>query len=259
MNDTKGCFDQIQHTFTVLVLMHYGVAWSVATTQIGVLQKAKYKIKTGYGVSTPVYGDEETAISGIGQDKGLSPVLWALISPIIFKMCKAKGHGINATTAISKQEISFMGFAFVDDIDLVADAEDVNTPGATMIARFQAITTCWNGGIRISGGLIVPEKTQWFWISFYWDGWDLVYHTKDILSGNNTLPDKNGDIYTVTREKPTSAFVSLGFNNPLSGGDAATGEVIWDAANVFEAQMLTSHCDKTSCLLYTSPSPRDSR
>ena len=52
----------------------------------------------------------------------------------------------------------------------------------------------------------------------------------------------------MTREEPTSAFVSLGFNNPLSGGDAATGEVIWDAANVFEAQMLTAHCDKTSCL-----------
>ena len=60
--------------------------------------------------------------------------------------------------------------------------------------------------------------------------------------------DINGDLYTVTREEPTSAFVSLGFNKPLSGGDAATGEVIWGAANVFEAQMLTAHCDKTSCL-----------
>ena len=67
MNDAKGCFDQIQHTFAVLVLMYYGVAWSVATTLFEVLQKAKHKIKTSYGVSTPVYGDEETVISGIGQ------------------------------------------------------------------------------------------------------------------------------------------------------------------------------------------------
>ena len=41
---------------------------------------------------------------------------------------------MNMTTAISKQEISFMGFAFVGDADLVTGAEDVNTSGATMIA-----------------------------------------------------------------------------------------------------------------------------
>ena len=75
MNDAKGCFDRIQHTFAVLVLMCYEVAWSVATTLFEVLPKAKHKIKTGYGVSAPVYGDEETAISSIGQDNGLGPAL----------------------------------------------------------------------------------------------------------------------------------------------------------------------------------------
>ena len=44
---------------------------------------------------------------------------------------------MNMTTPVSKQEISFMGFAFVDDADLVTGAEDVNTSGATMIAWFQ--------------------------------------------------------------------------------------------------------------------------
>ena len=122
--------------------MYYGVKWSVATTLFNVLQKAKHKIKTGYSVSDSVYGDEETAISSIGQGNDLGPALWALISSIIFKMCKARGHGMNMTTAISKQEISFMGFAFVDDADLVTGAEDVNTSGATMIARFQAMMTC---------------------------------------------------------------------------------------------------------------------
>ena len=71
-------------------------------------------------------------------------------------MCKARGQGMNLTTPISKQEISFMGFAFVDDADLVSGAEDVNTSGATMIARFQAMITCWNGGICATGDLIAP-------------------------------------------------------------------------------------------------------
>ena len=75
MNDAKGCFNRIQHKFAVLVLMYFGVAWSVATTLFEVLQKAKHKIKTGYGVSAPVYGDEEMAISGIGQGNRLGPAL----------------------------------------------------------------------------------------------------------------------------------------------------------------------------------------
>ena len=63
MNDTKGCFDQIQHTFAVLVLTYYGVVWLVATTLFEVLQKAQHKITTGYGVSAPVYGNEESLLS----------------------------------------------------------------------------------------------------------------------------------------------------------------------------------------------------
>ena len=122
--------------------MYYGVKWSIVTTLFKVLQKVKHQIKTGYGVFDPVYGDKQTAISSIGQGNGLGPSLWALISSIIFKVCKASGYGMNLTTAILKQEISFMGFAFVDDADLVAGAEDVNTPRATMIARFQAMMTC---------------------------------------------------------------------------------------------------------------------
>ena len=75
-------------------------------------------------------------------------------------MCKARGHGMNLTIPISKHVISFMGFAFVDDVDLIPGADDVDTSGATIIARFQAMMTCWNGGIRATGELIAPEKTR---------------------------------------------------------------------------------------------------
>ena len=77
---------------------------------------------------------------------------------------------------------------------------------------------------------------------------DWQYHTKDTLPGDIALPDQNGDLYTVTREEPTSAFVSLDFENPLSGGDAAAGVGISGEAHVFASQMGTAQCDKTSCL-----------
>ena len=66
MNDAKGCFDRIDHTFAILVLMFFGVPWAITRTLFQVLQRAKHSIKTGYGVSKPVYGNEESPIADIG-------------------------------------------------------------------------------------------------------------------------------------------------------------------------------------------------
>ena len=92
--------------------MYYDVQWLVVTTLFYVLHKAKHKIKTSYGVLDPVYYDEDTTIYVISQGNELGPALWALISSIIYKMCKARGHGLYITIAFSKQEFSCMGFAF---------------------------------------------------------------------------------------------------------------------------------------------------
>ena len=67
LNDTTGCYDQIDHTFAVLVLMYFSVPWSFATMVFAVLQKARHSIKAGYGVSKPVYGNKDKQIAGIGQ------------------------------------------------------------------------------------------------------------------------------------------------------------------------------------------------
>ena len=136
MNEAKGCFDQIQHAFAVLVLMYFGVAWYMATTLFEVLQKAKHKIKTGYGVSDPVYGNEEPTISGIGQGNGLGPALWTLISSIIINKCKAKGHNMKVITPISEEDVSHLSFAFIDNADLMAGADDVYTTGTNMKILF---------------------------------------------------------------------------------------------------------------------------
>ena len=69
MNDGKGCYDRIDHTFPILVLMYYGIAWSIAINCFQVLQQGRHHIKTGFGLLKPVYGnkDPEEPIAGIGQ------------------------------------------------------------------------------------------------------------------------------------------------------------------------------------------------
>ena len=90
----------------------------------------------------------------------------------------------------------------MDDADLVSAANDVHTSGEEMIAKMQALMTDWCGGIRATGGLIAAAKTRWFLLCSYWDGQDWQYHTKESMSGEITLPDKDGNMYTASREEP---------------------------------------------------------
>ena len=55
---------------------------------------------------------------------------------ITIKMCKVRGHGMNVTTPISKQEVSLLGFEFVNNVDLIYCANNVYTTGTTMIVCF---------------------------------------------------------------------------------------------------------------------------
>ena len=69
---------------------------------------------------------------------------------------------------------------------------------------------------------------------------DWAYHTKESLPGDIYLPDKNGELYTVTRDEPTSSHVSLGMRHPLSGGDSDEGVEISEGAHLFASQMGTA-------------------
>ena len=127
MNDAKECYDRIDHKIAILVLIVFEVLWMIVRNMFLVLQQACHRNKTYSGVSRPVYGNEDAnnPIAGIGQDNGLGPSLWCLISTIIIKCCKRKGHGTIIITPISKRTVSLLGFAFVNDADLVTAANNV--------------------------------------------------------------------------------------------------------------------------------------
>ena len=146
--------------------MYYGIAWSITRNCFQVLQQGRHRIKSGFGLSKPVYGNEdpEEPIAGIGQGSGMGPSLWYIMSSVVIKTCKQKGHSTTITTPISKKIASLLGFASVDDTDLVTAARNVCTSGVEMIQKIQALMTEWCGCIRATGGYIAPAKTRWFLI-----------------------------------------------------------------------------------------------
>ena len=130
------------------------------------MQKVFYYLKTAYGISDPVYGDDAVPSAGCRQWNSLGPALWALISMVILIMCNKVGHGMKFLTSITKVFISFMGFAFMDDIYLVQGANDINIWGEELIPNFQVYMRSLDGRIRAYGIAICPTKKKLFLIDF---------------------------------------------------------------------------------------------
>lgn len=68
------------------------------------------------------------------------------------------------------------------------------------------------------------------------------------MPGDITLPDKNNIIYKVTREKPSSAHISLGVKSSLTGNQDAERDVMKGQSELFSPQIRATKCDKTSYL-----------
>ena len=250
MNDAKGCYERIDHNFAILVLISFGVPWMIARNLLRMLQQARHCIKTGYGVSRLVYWNEDTnePIAGIGQGNGLGPSLCCLISTIIIKNCKRKDHGTTITTPNLKRIVSLFGFAFVDDADLVTAANNAYKSGTEMIQKMQALMTKCCGCICLTGGFIAPTKTIWFLVSFFLNGNDREYETKDSLPGDIILPNKDGNLYTVNRKEPTTVFESHGLQIDLANISSKALDDVTLICQEYSIQMNNAKCNKTSCL-----------
>jgi hypothetical protein len=71
-------------------------------------------------------------------------------------------------TLISGDVIRFVGYAFVDDTDICQIGQDEFTTGEKVATQRQGAIGCLGGGMRATGGAIVPEKSVWSLIDFVW-------------------------------------------------------------------------------------------
>ena len=64
MNNTIRCFGRIDHTPVIITLMCFGLSYNSAHTFFQVMQKSLHRIKTDYGISSPVCGDKSVPLAG---------------------------------------------------------------------------------------------------------------------------------------------------------------------------------------------------
>jgi hypothetical protein len=148
------------------------------------LQKASHKICTAFGVSDKTYGHgRNPPLQGFGQGNGCGPSGWAVISTPLINLVSTAGFGFFLLTALTVLVVQFVCFAFVDDADVVHTANDVNTSGDSVRQEMQQAIDHWEGGLKATGGALVPEKSNWYLIDFVWKGEKWRYATKEDIPG----------------------------------------------------------------------------
>jgi hypothetical protein len=97
----------------------YGQAANVCMVQGGTLQKAKYFLKTRFGISEEyVSHTKETPWFGTGQGSGNSPMYWLLISSTLYDIyAREVTRGAMYETPDHKITINPTQLGFVDDVN----------------------------------------------------------------------------------------------------------------------------------------------
>jgi len=86
-------------------------------------------------------------ISGISQGNGAGPQIWAVVSTPILDILREAGFSTTFKLAISSQSISFVGYSFVDDTDLIHTGPTITSTGQEVLPLMQAVLSLWEQGL----------------------------------------------------------------------------------------------------------------
>jgi hypothetical protein len=101
------------------------------------------------------------------------------------------GFGFFLLTALTILVVQFVCFAFVDDVDAVHTAKDVNTPGDSVRQEMQQAIDHWEGELKAKGGALVPKKSYWYLVDFVLAGKKWRYATKEDIPGDISINNVN--------------------------------------------------------------------
>ena len=166
------------------------------------IQDMKHHIKTSFGLSKLALNKQnsETPFQGILQGNGASSTTWVLISIPLLNMLRAKGHGAKCVSSISQELTHVVGFAFVDDSDLITfDMFEEEKSWDELQDCMQEAINRWEGGLKTTGGALVPSKSWIYPISFKFDSkGEATYKNLEEMDTNFTVLNKDGNIESLT-------------------------------------------------------------
>jgi len=138
-NDAKACYDRIVHAFATLALLRLGIPIGPILVMFSTIQLLHHYIRTAFGDSDRSFTGTTTQspLQGVGQGNGAGPQIWAAVSSPIFNMVRQPGHGTMLQSLTTDDMISFVGFGFVDDVDLIVADNTIHRQPHSILQQLQ--------------------------------------------------------------------------------------------------------------------------
>lgn len=191
------------------------------------IQRMTHGVRTGYGDSDTTYGADsyahwKNAPQGVLQGNAAGPVIWAILSSVIFDILRKKGFCDTFCMCLSWELFELVGFVFVDDADLIqsgADADEV-------LEKTQLLLDEWRDLMAVTGGAIETKKSYFYIIEYKkqkgkWKAFDPNIGDEEL-----TVLDKDGNRCTLDRLSCGEAAEMLGVWVAMNGDKSMQIEVL---------------------------------
>ena len=238
--DLKSCYDRIAHSPAMLSARSFGVPKEPLISFFATLQEVQYHTRTIYGVSVDTFGGKHDRYSkkpqGAGQGNGAAPQLWAIVSSKMIKMLHTLGLASVLITPISGTSLSIVGFAYVDDSDLIAFSHKHDIHAT--VTQMQKIVNAWERAAKVTGGAIAPLKCWWYLVAFEWDEQNNWHYSRN-NSYKLTARDANENVKTLPLLHSDQAQEMLGVYISPDGGNKAQVESLMKKAKAYSEKIRT--------------------
>ena len=126
-------------------------------------------------------------------------------------MMRTQGYGVSLKSPLSLETTEFMGCSFVHDTDLFQTATTKSTPLSQCQQSMQAFIDAWSGGLRATGGALVPSKSWIYPIEFHFNSKGFPsYKNPQEMQLQFTVKDDQNIRQTLSQIHPSEAKETLG-------------------------------------------------
>jgi hypothetical protein len=174
-----------------------------------------------------------------------------MVSTPMLNMLREANVGSFLKSPITLKTVHFSGFSFVDDTDTIQTARSCNETWREVVQGLQQSLTLWQGGLRASGGAIIPEKSTWSLVDFKWRNGIWKYCTMENTPATLQVKDIGGALHTLTRLEHNEAVTSLGVELAPDGNMLKQFEPLRNKSIKWADQMKTAklnHSDTWTAL-----------
>ena len=244
-NDAKSCYDRILHSIAALSMRRLGIPSPPIECMLTCIQQMDHYIRTTHGDSDTSYSSKYTKIpfQGVLQGNGAAPSIWVAVSTPLLNMMRTAQHGLHIISAITKERSNIVGFAFVDDTDLVqGNIMNHDITADEVMEEMQTAILRWEGGLKATGGALVPSKSFVYPIDFKFDKSGKVhYKSVDEIGAHFEAPNAEGIITQLDQLEPTDARETLGVYLSPDGQNVEAIEQLRKKAKNWSDLVLTGH------------------